>query len=91
MAAAPSPKPLTFTLQVNGQEVREHLTSKNGRRKVYHFPYTTTDQQEIDYLLKRGAKATRPKPVTITTLPLRPAPPEVSYTAREPLEGGDEK
>lgn len=96
MVAAPSPEPRIFTLTRNGEEVRVLVTTKNGRYKAYRFPYTTNDQQEIDYLLRRGATAKRPKPMVVKTKPATaksgPAyPPYKSFRRYEPLEGGDQK
>ena len=70
----------TFTLTVDGEEARELTTVLGGRLTTFQFPYTTNDQQEIDYLLRQGAKSKR----TLTSRPTYP------YNV-EPLKGGDEK
>ncbi len=78
--------PLIFTLTNDeGEEVRVLARTVEGRMKTFRFPYTTEDEQEIDYLLRRGAKPRRATP------PRRPpARPLRSASINQPLEGGEE-
>jgi hypothetical protein len=68
-------------------EVRELLTSKNGKRIVYRFPYPTNDQQEIAYLLSCGATAVR-TPVVLQPKAPASKPKTPAIVNNEPLKGG---
>ena len=84
MAAAPELQMRVLTLRnPEGVKVNELAATVGGRRKTFHFPYTTNDQQEIDFLLSVGA---RPHPPVARSerAPMKPS-------NEEPLKGGEEK
>jgi len=75
------PELRTFTLKdPEGMEVNELTSTVGGRRKTFRFPYATNDQQEIAFLLLRGAQARR----VVARLERVPMQPSNDM----PLEGG---
>jgi hypothetical protein len=53
----------TFVLERNGEPVRELTVNLNGRLTTFHFPHSTSDPGEIEYLIRKGATVKRPPAV----------------------------
>lgn len=86
----------TFVLK----DKKELTTTLNGKAKTFRFPYTTNDQEEINYLLSRGATVKKPpafvkKPPVVPTVQnvqkVQIEPPYRPSINFEPLKGGEEK